>query len=187
MKQSRLFSIVLEYLDKDTNQEFTSSEVYQNLEFMRKDFGLDYWFILHDRDISEDNNGLKRKHYHIVLLYPTRHTATAILKHLALYFVCSEKAISIECGKNLRGCVRYLTHIDFKGFKNLYSIEEIFTSDKNSLVVFYEPPKEVLTFDYLRSVIQQCNSITEVISMIGLANYKAHNWAIKDMWKDKKF
>lgn len=76
-----------------------------------------YIYILHNRDMNEDNK-LKKEHYHVILHFPNARTVATISKQLDV-----GEHLFYEI-KSLNGQLRYLLHYDDDD-KTRYEINEV--------------------------------------------------------------
>lgn len=181
-KQSRFFAIVLEGKNKRNNEEITSERVRNVLGVYARDFGVSYWAILHDRD-TDALGDIERPHYHIVLEFPTRHVKSAILKQFSFLADVPPEMVSIETCY-LIPSIRYLTHMDYPGFKTMYSVDDVFTNDHAKLESACRDQEEI-TLKKLVQVIDNAQSYREILVAIGPALYRQNHSIIVDLFKEK--
>ena len=96
-KRSRLFTLVL-YPDS-TSYDF--EEVMRNIKSYKK-----WAYAMHDKDIKEDSQEIKKIHYHIVIKTDNATTISALSKKLGITDNYIEKV------RNERSMIRYLIHLD---------------------------------------------------------------------------
>lgn len=184
-KQSRLFAIVVEEYDKIGRKHIDGFKLEKGLKELQKSYNVDYWAIFHNSEVDFDTGEIKRDHIHIVLMFPSRHTISAIIKIISYTFGISDNCISCDIGTNLRALVRYLTHIDYDGFKTQYEIESIYTNDAKSLEIFFEETEELPSFSFFHNAVEMAHSKTELIKIVGVKTYRTYYWILSDMWKEK--
>lgn len=86
------------------------------LDFIRHNYE-NYIYILHNRDLNE-NNELKKEHYHVILHFPNARTTSTISKQLGV-----GEHLFYEI-KSLNGQLRYLIHYDDDD-KTRYETDEV--------------------------------------------------------------
>lgn len=96
-KRTRLFILVL-YPDS-TSYDF--EEVMRNIKSYKK-----WAYALHDKDIKEESQELKKIHYHIIIKTDNATTISALSKKLGINDNYIEKV------RNERSMIRYLIHLD---------------------------------------------------------------------------
>lgn len=84
--------------------------------------------IMHDKDIDEETNHVKTKHYHVVLELDSICRVGTCMKWLSNLFHCNENQISIDKCTSLAMQSRYLIHKDDFD-KYLYSEYDVVTNN----------------------------------------------------------
>lgn len=86
------------------------------LDFIKHNYE-NYIYILHNRDLNEENE-LKKEHYHVILHFPNARTTSTISKQLGI-----GEHLFYEI-KSLNGQLRYLIHYDDDD-KTRYETDEV--------------------------------------------------------------
>lgn len=86
------------------------------LDYIRHNYE-NYIYILHNRDLGEDNNLIK-EHYHVILHFPNARTTSTLSKQLGI-----GENLFYEI-KSLNGQLRYLIHYDDDD-KTRYETDEV--------------------------------------------------------------
>lgn len=141
-----------------------------------------YSFILHDKDV-DDLGEKKTKHVHIVYEKSERLRLSTELNNLCKHLSIKAQLISIEKCTNYVGSMQYLIHKN-NASKYQYDANEIITNmDLDELSNTLNMVNQVISFEYLIEVITYCNSIVEVIQVLGLNNYRFYRTIIIDIMK----
>lgn len=94
-KKGRRWGIIL-WTDNDTH--------LNALDYIKRNYQ-NYIYILHDRDVKEDNT-LKKSHYHVILYFPNQKSLSSLKSQLKL-----NDSDFYEI-KSMSGQLRYLIHYD---------------------------------------------------------------------------
>lgn len=86
------------------------------LDFIKHNYE-NYIYILHNRDLNDDNE-IKKEHYHVILHFPNARTTSTISKQLGV-----GEHLFYEI-KSLNGQLRYLIHYDDDD-KTRYETDEV--------------------------------------------------------------
>ena len=146
---------------------------------------LQYAFIKHDKDVS-DNGEMKTLHYHVVVLNSVkkRQRLSTILTALAVALQVNTMAISIEPLKNDIGSLQYLLHKN-DAEKYQYSKSDIVTNiDLKELDTYLLAENDNITIDRLVYLCTTCNNLIEVMQAVGLGRYHIYRNVIHDIWKN---
>lgn len=182
--QKRDFDAVVEYHIKDGDYNLSPERVKACLEACGVAEDVHYWFILHDADIEADGTP-KRKHYHIVLRFPTRHTQQSIVRYLGRVLDVPDEAVSVNFAKPLFRRIRYLMHLDELGTKTIYPMERVETNDRQLLTNAYNSDAEEITSDYLVALVMSCDFRAEILGILGVSAYSKYRAIINDLWSEK--
>jgi hypothetical protein len=180
--QSRIWSCVIEACDEQGFFDFTGTRIKNDCSKLSLMFSASFWFILHDKDFN-DKGELERRHYHLVLEFPTRHTKEAVIKLLTDYFALKPNRISADKATSLESVIRYLIHEDeLSDYKAHYSPSDIFTNDPSTCALALASSLEHLTADYLLDVVDKSHSsVSAIVRTIGADNYVKYRWLIFDL------
>lgn len=182
-QKSKSWSIVLEKYDTNFENEVTEDFLLKKLPVISSKF----YFILHDKDVKEDNT-LIREHYHIILLCEYCVSKNSILSILETCLQINKNRISVSRCYNLKMDIQYLCHMN-ENDKFHYDMELIKTNDivgldnalKNKIV-----DSNIYTFEELYKIVSECNSLTGIIRKVGIDYYKTYRYVIIDMFKEIK-
>lgn len=141
-------------------------ELFNNSIDLCKSLDCMYAYILHDKDLDDDNN-LKKPHYHLRIFAKNQKTLEAWSK----YFNISVNRIQII--KKDRKSIRYLIHADSKT-KYHYSITSICSNF--DLSPYFTDKTESLDIE---SYINYIDNIKGVVFMKDMLNYalSTNSWS----------
>lgn len=175
-KKGRRWGIIL-WTDNSVHMEA--------LDFIKHNYK-NYIYILHDRDIKEDNT-LKKAHYHVLLYFPNQKSLSALKNQLKL-----NDSDFYEI-KSMSGQLRYLIHFDDDD-KYQYSKDDVFGTR-------FMLEKFNLSIKNLRSETEESSAIVEFIFDDGVftlyqvfqfvidndiyATYRRNYSMYKDLLKEK--
>lgn len=176
--QTRKVCIVIRK-NKDISKDLIKQ--YCDSEFER------YAFIEHKGDRKADTGEIEGTHYHIVGDFKSNKTPlTTRLNTICKWFKFdNQNGLEIEQYRTFEGALQYLTHKN-QPEKTPHKKEEIITNlDKQDFDIFYEASVgEVITFDFLFSVILNADNIVDVIRELGLNNYRTWRNVVWDMYNE---
>lgn len=181
------FSLVIEKNDKLNNKVISYDDLisYCNFQELIRFYAL----ILHDKDkkIEDSKEVSIRPHYHLVIYLHNPFSKKTVINDIANYLKCNKNIISARVG-DLVESTCYLTHDENMKGKYCYSSIDIRTNDINNLnsILSKQISSYTLTIDYLQHLVNSCNSLTEVYSVLGLKDSKLYRSLIHDMWFDLK-
>lgn len=112
---------------------------------------IEYAYILHDRDLDESTNQLKKAHYHLLIMGEYQRTISAWATFLNV------KENEVQVIENKRRSIRYLIHFDSKD-KYKYNYNDIVSNMLDLDIYFNQDKLEESTqlgyiFDYIDSII----------------------------------
>lgn len=139
-------------------------------------------FIVHDNDIKEDGTK-KGLHGHLVVEAIKGASSDTWIKRLALLFGVENDAVSIECAKNMVGCVRYLTHED-NSDKTHYEKTAIKTNSREWLEKNSDYPKALTTKELMG--IESEDELIERVSNPSMYRAIFNAWEHLQAYKRKK-
>lgn len=182
-QKSKTWSVVVEKYDLNFENEVTEDFLLKKLPVISSKF----YFILHDKDINDDNT-LKREHYHLILLCEYCVSKNSILQILQTALEIATNRISVQRCYNLKMDIQYLCHMN-ENDKFHYAMELIKTNDivgldnalKNKIV-----DSNIYSFEELYKIVSECNSLTGIIRIVGIDYYKTYRYVITDMFKEIK-
>lgn len=187
LKRVRRFACVVEALPLEGVKGLDllrDSVVEEKLRDLDKRLPNNYWAILHDCDVED--GARKRPHWHIVLEFLTKHTATGVVKQLADALLVDENRVSVRECRSLVASIRYLTHMDDPD-KISYPQLDVIT---NAPEVFREAisrREDDLSIDDLLRIIDDSKDQVEIMKAIGLKNYQKYRGVIVDVLRVKKW
>lgn len=123
-----------------------------------------YAIILHENDVDEEGKP-KTPHCHFLLQSIEGHSFNTWVSMLSLAFKLPKNCVSIKVADNVRSCLRYLTHIDYKD-KFQYDRKDIVTNDPDGLTLaFTEKPKKL--GDISVEQFLACKDVTTLVREYG--------------------
>lgn len=147
--------------------------------------GFRYWCIKHDKDVHDDGS-LKTVHYHVIFEVNDRHRNTFYFELAKTFFSNITSYAQITCNvllnKQKRSNIRYLVHADDDS-KARYNKDDVITNDRTTLTNCLT---DAFTIDYLLEVVNNSDTLTDVMKVIGLDTYKVYSHAIDIIWKENK-
>lgn len=144
-----------------------------------------YAYIFHDHD-KDDEGKPKRNHYHIVLAMSSPVRTTTIIKQLSDVLGESPFAISAMPAYDLARSVQYLSHMnDPEKYQYHPFLDVEYNFDENAYKNLIYDRDEESTFLKITELIQQCDTLTELIYRLGIGLYTKYRAPIQDMWKEK--
>ena len=112
-QRSDKFTIVLNDSENLNQWLFRNAHYIVNKIITSYDVGVSYVAcIMHDKDIDEETNHRKTRHYHVVLELDSICRVGTCLKWLSNLFHCNENQITIDKCTSLAMQSRYLLHMD---------------------------------------------------------------------------
>lgn len=182
-QKSKNWAIIVEKYDTNFENEVTEDFLLKKLPVISSKF----YFILHDKDTNDDNT-LKREHYHIILVCEYCVSKNSILSILQTCLQIDKNRISVIRCYNLKLDIQYLCHLN-ESDKFHYDMDLIKTNDivgldnalKNKIV-----DSNIYTFEELYKIVSECNSLTDIIRKVGIDYYKTYRYVITDMFKEIK-
>lgn len=145
----------------------------------------EFYYILHIGEMNEQGD-VKVPHFHIILSFGYRVYSSVILDCLSevLSSLYNDNLVTIDYVNDMRSCVRYLIHFDSPN-KKQYSIDSIITNNKD-ISSFFLTEKGKLTPDVLLDNIHACSTKSELLTAIGLENFKKYLNVINTLWYEIK-
>lgn len=146
------------------------------VETLVASFGGRYAAAYHDRDSNY-------RHYHLVLVYDKRVRISTMLNRCAVAFNCDKCNIQIQPVRSLNASIQYLVHkndIDKEQYPDFIIVSNF---DKAYLMTLLNTTDyEIeLNFDILCDIVANCNTLSEIMSNIGLSNYNKYRNVIRDL------
>lgn len=141
-----------------------------------------YAFILHDRDMKEDNTP-KYKHIHMCGIWcNAKQRLSTIMNALSSWLEIDTLEIEIEKMTSLVGSIQYLIHKN-DSQKTQYDITKVVSSlSLEELNVYMQAcEKEQLTAVALIDMCKHETSLLEIMKKIGLEAYRQYRNVIQDI------
>lgn len=150
-------------------------------EYCNERFNL-FAFILHDKDLLDDNSP-KTNHIHLIGIYKNnRQRLSTILNDLSVHLSISEMAISIDKMNDINGSMQYLLHRN-NPQKYQYDIGAIMSNLQiEELNTYMQRESNTLSTSGLLDIIRNSQSKIEVYESIGLEYYRQYRQVINDLW-----
>lgn len=174
------------YLNIVISLKDLKNERIENIKSLLKDYCDEcfttYAFILHDKDLLEDNTP-KTPHIHLVGIYHTnRQRLSTILNDIACKLQVNNLAVSIDKMNDLNGSLQYLLHLNNPN-KHRYEVTQITTNIELDELQIYlsRESKSISTSSLLDIVIHSACKI-DVYNAIGLEFYRQYRQVINDLW-----
>lgn len=184
--QRRDFDIVIEGHVDQGDYDISFNRLLACLESGALVDGIKYWCIEHNADFLEDGS-VKRRHFHIVCRFPTRHRQTAVVKYFATLLDVPDIVVSVAFASVLFRRIRYLMHLDELGTKTLYPLENVKTNDRQTLMNAYNSDSDEVTADYLMSLVASYPRKSDLLRILGVSAYSKYRSIINDLWAEKEY
>jgi len=176
---TRQFIVVIEKVDHDTQRIINQNELTKMLD----EIAINYYFILHDKDINDKTGELERPHYHLVFTTAKRVRLGTILNRISKILKLSKILITIDVAFNYNYHIRYLTHLDDKE-KYAYDPNLITTNDEKGLEYAQRSKTDKIDAETLIESCRQNKSRIALMRLIGIGNYITFYRAIDDIYKE---
>lgn len=169
---SKKMNLVINF-PKDLKQEI----IINDLESYLKSSVMEYYFILHDKDVKEDDRTLKTPHLHLVVMLDTKCRLLTFLNRICKNVFKDDKysnCISIQSVKDYDYAISYLTHKNDL-LKYQYKSNQVKTNNREYLdaVLSYDVKREI-DIDYIIQLCEMYDSPLDVLRVIGLWNAKTY-------------
>lgn len=177
------FSIVLN--DNELHLFKNARNIFQELMCS----STDYIFIAvieHDLDFDRDRNAYKTKHYHVVITFGGCYRIGTVLNMLCDNFHCNENQVSIEKCNSVPSQVRYLVHLDDRD-KHQYPFADIVSNRADLVDKYLHQIRKIQDADDLYAVMREYPNLYDLISMIGVEQYKKWRVVIQDLRREVRF
>ena len=176
---TRQFIVIIEQVDSETGRIIHQDELTKMLD----EIAINYYFILHDKDINDKTGELERPHYHLVFTTAKRVRLGTILNRISKILKIPKVVITIDLAFNYNYHIRYLTHLDDKN-KYQYDQNDIKTNDEKGLVYAQRSKTDKIDADTLIESCRQTKSRIALMRLIGIGNYITFYRAIDDIYKE---
>jgi len=93
---TRQFIVIIEKVDYETGRFINESELTKMLD----EIAINYYFILHDKDINDKTGELERPHYHLVFTTAKRVRLGTILNRISKICNIAKLGITIDIAFN---------------------------------------------------------------------------------------
>ena len=184
--RGRRFNLILNVPKRFCDNPVYLNNISNNLKTVFTSHNIpEFYFILHIGETNEQGE-LKTPHFHIVVSFGYRVYSSIILDCLreVLSSLYNDNLVSIEYVNDMRSCVRYLIHYDNSN-KKQYDISNI-VSNNRDLTFYFLTEKGNLTPDILLDNIHSCSTKSELLTAIGLENFKKYLNVINTLWFEIK-
>lgn len=178
-QRSNKFTIVLN--DNELNLLKSAKYIYDSLVTQENWCIVYIAVIMHDRDVDEETQHLKTKHYHLVILFNCNYRIRTVMNTLSDIFKINDNQISIDKCTSLEAQSRYLLHLDDYE-KAKYFETEVHTNDRDT---FNRYINKVIVRDFhdLISLVERYNYNLKEI-MCNISNYDYWRKYINDLILD---
>jgi len=176
---TRQFIVIIEKIDNESGRIIKQDELKKMLE----EIAINYYFILHDKDINNDTGEIERPHYHLVFTTAKRVRLGTILNRISKILLINKVLITIDIAFNYNYHIRYLTHLDDKE-KYAYDPNLITTNDEKGLEYAQRSKTDKIDTETLIESCQQTKSRIALMRLIGIGNYITFYRAIDDIYKE---
>ena len=176
---TRQFIVIIEKIDNETSKTINQDELTKMLD----EIAINYYFILHDRDINNDTGEIERPHYHLVFTTAKRVRLGTILNRISKILHISKVVITIDIAFNYNYHIRYLMHLDDKE-KYQYDPNLITTNDEKGLEYAQRSKTDKVDAETLIESCHQTKSRIALMRLIGIGNYITFYRAIDDIYKE---
>jgi len=176
---TRQFIVVIEKVDNETGRIIKHDEIKKMLD----EIAINYYFILHDKDINNDTGEIVRPHYHLVFTTAKRVRLGTILNRISKILNIAKLGITIDVAFNYNYHIRYLIHLDDQN-KYQYSINYITTNYEKGLEFAQRSKTDKVDADTLIESCGQTKSRIALMRLIGIGNYITFYRAIDDIYKE---
>lgn len=154
-----------------------------------KEIGCTYFFILHDKDINE-NEIFKYNHYHAILILNKKRTLNSLLKEIISSFApfVNDKLISnlfeCKCCYSLYGSIQYLTHKNESEEKYKYDVSSVISNNYNLFNLYYNNGDTDLTIEDIDNIIVSSGgSYKFIIYKVGMKQFTRNFKVIEKLYK----
>ncbi|MGD9679372.1 MAG: Rep family protein [Vulcanibacillus sp.] len=176
---TRQFIVIIEKMDYETARFIDQDEITKMLD----EIAINYYFILHDKDINNDKGEIVRPHYHLVFTTAKRVRLGTILNRISKILNIAKLGITIDIAFNYNYHIRYLMHLDDKE-KYAYDPNLITTNDEKGLEYAQRSKTDKIDTETLIESCNQTNSRIALMRLIGIGNYITFYRAIDDIYKE---
>ena len=176
---TRQFIVVIEKVDNETGKIIKQDELTKMLD----EIAINYYFILHDKDIDNDTGEIERPHYHLVFTTAKRVRLGTILNRISKILGINKIMITIDIAFNYNYHIRYLTHLDDQN-KYQYDPNDIITNDEKGLEFAQRSRTDKIDTETLIESCGQTKSRIALMRLIGIGNYITFYRAIDDIYKE---
>ena len=127
-------------------------ELNDLITILNNDDTLEYYVILHDKDINKDTGEFKKAHYHCFIGFNDygRYTSDKVKEY---YKILTKNIVNV---KSIKKAVQYLIHKNDKN-KYQYEIDEIITNNRDKMYDLIKDTKKEIN-DILEIVIEKIQS-----------------------------
>lgn len=148
------------------------------------EYGKEYAFICHGKDIDPVTGLIIPVHYHIVMnAKDSKKRLSTHLNDLSGFFGFNDNnGIEIDKYRTYENALQYLLHKN-NPEKTQHKANEIVTNiDRDELTTYLTCDSSVISFDYVYSICLSSHNIVDVIKGLGLSNYNKYRNTIWDIY-----
>lgn len=152
------------------------------------EFGIEYAFICHKKDIDPLTGVEIPIHYHIVMnAKDKRKRLSTHLEDIRSYFgFKNNDGIEVDKYRSYESALQYLIHKN-DAQKTQHDIEEIITNiDKDQLKTLITVDTAVITFENIYTICLHSSNLIDLIRSLGISNYQRYRSTIIDIWNEVK-
>ena len=181
--QTKKFNVIINfpYQCRDT-------DVLSKINTFCNKYANEYYYILHDKDVDEFGQ-VKTKHIHLLFTYKEKRTRLKRMLSLlnGEIFGGMDKTrslITIAIWKDYEFGIQYLIHKNDED-KYQYKVSDVYTSDLETLTEVMDYTAEgSLSIDKIKVYCWEANSLTEVLTRVGLVNSRNYLNVIKTIYNE---
>ena len=175
-----VFSLVLN--DNSADLFKNSNFVYRKIMCDEKDV-IFCALILHELDWLHDEGRYKTSHYHVVIQFAGSYRVETIINWISDLFHANKNQISCEKCNSISSQVRYLIHLDdFDKYQ--YADSNIVTNRRDLVDKYLREIHKIADISDLLAIMREYRRLEDLISVIGLDNYRKYRCVIQDLRKD---
>ena len=174
------FSLVLN--DNELHLFKNSQHVFRELMCDEKDV-IYCAVIYHSNDYDRERSAYKTPHFHVVLHMAHNYRCETMLNWVVDLFHCNANQVSIEKCNSLSMQTRYLIHLDdFDKYQ--YRELDIVTNRADLVERYLKEIRKITDVNDVIAIMREYRNLAELMSVIGLENYRKYRCIIQDLRKD---
>lgn len=180
-KRGNVFSLVLN--DSGADVFHDSRHIFMELNTDLSDHEF-IAVIKHENDFDNELKRYKTPHYHVVIKFGGAYRVATIINKFVDIFHCNANQVSCEKCNAMDMQVRYLIHLDDMD-KYRYDISDIVTNRHDLVNKYMKEIHKIVDIDDLLSIMDMHKNLRDLISCIGLDNYRKYRCVIQDIYRER--